>query len=221
MNNNVKSRLLDFIAHIGMNVRNFEVQCKLSNGFVKNISKGIGAEKLRSILQQFPQLNSEWLLTGEGEMLISPPCQPDKQSGNSAMAFNLVPLIPVGAFAGSVKGFSSEGVELSHCDKVVSPVHGADIAIDVTGDSMEPDFPNGCRVFCARIYEESFIAWGNTFVVDTVNGAFLKRIFPSSEEPTAIEARSNNRDYPAFLIPKSSVFGIYRVLMMARGYSLY
>ena len=67
----VKERLIRFIKAEGLSVRRFEMLTGLSNGFVKNMSKGLGADKLRSILQVFPQLNSTWLLTGEGEMLVS------------------------------------------------------------------------------------------------------------------------------------------------------
>lgn len=42
----------------------------MSNGFVNNISKGIGADKLQRILRSFPDLNQSWLLNGEGEMLL-------------------------------------------------------------------------------------------------------------------------------------------------------
>lgn len=41
----------------------------LSNGYVNNISKGIGADKLQRILGAYPMLNQDWLLTGEGEMV--------------------------------------------------------------------------------------------------------------------------------------------------------
>lgn len=65
----VKDRLVQFINHLRISTRAFEIACGFSNGFVKNISRGIGADKMRSILQTYPQLNSDWLITGEGEML--------------------------------------------------------------------------------------------------------------------------------------------------------
>lgn len=70
-NDSVRDRLIQFITHLQISTRAFEVSCGLSNGFVKNISKGIGADKMRSILQIYPQLNSDWLITGEGNMLRS------------------------------------------------------------------------------------------------------------------------------------------------------
>lgn len=35
------------------------------------MSKGIGADKLERILSKFPELSKQWLLYGEGDMLVS------------------------------------------------------------------------------------------------------------------------------------------------------
>ena len=41
----MKQRLIDFIKYKGLSQRKFERQIDVSNGFVNNISKGIGAVK--------------------------------------------------------------------------------------------------------------------------------------------------------------------------------
>lgn len=69
MEASVKQRLIEFIRYKGISQRKFEQNVSLSNGFVNNISKGIGADKLQKILSIYPDLNQAWLLTGEGEML--------------------------------------------------------------------------------------------------------------------------------------------------------
>lgn len=69
MEQTVKQRLITFIRYKGLSQAKFEKSIGASNGFVNNISKGIGAEKLQRILNEFPELNSAWLLYGEGEML--------------------------------------------------------------------------------------------------------------------------------------------------------
>lgn len=45
----------------------------MSTGYINNISKGIGSEKLLNISEKYPQLNTSWLINGEGEMLRSQP----------------------------------------------------------------------------------------------------------------------------------------------------
>lgn len=69
----IKERLKLYIKEKGLSQGKFEKKAGLSNGFVNNISKGIGSEKLQSIFCNFPDLNQDWLLTGEGDMLK--PCQ--------------------------------------------------------------------------------------------------------------------------------------------------
>ena len=69
METSVKQRLIDFIKYKGISQRKFELNVGVSNGFVNNISKGIGADKLQKFLSVYPELNQEWLLTGEGNML--------------------------------------------------------------------------------------------------------------------------------------------------------
>ena len=60
---------MEFVRYKGIPVSTFEQLCGLSNAYVKNISKGVGADKLEKILNAFPELNRTWLLTGEGSML--------------------------------------------------------------------------------------------------------------------------------------------------------
>lgn len=68
----VKERLKDFIKMLGMGQGAFEKTVGLSNGYVNNIRQSIQPDKLQKIALHFPQLNTGWLMTGEGNMLKSP-----------------------------------------------------------------------------------------------------------------------------------------------------
>lgn len=65
----IKNRTLTFISSKKLSVKQFEELCDLSNGYVSSMRKGFGTQKLENVLNQFPELNREWLLFGEGEML--------------------------------------------------------------------------------------------------------------------------------------------------------
>lgn len=65
----VKERIISFINSEEISVSSFEKSTGLSNGFVKNIGKSIGMDKLEKILNSYRNLNGEWLMTGEGSML--------------------------------------------------------------------------------------------------------------------------------------------------------
>ena len=71
-NQTVKDRLKDFIKYLGIGQSKFEKKCNLSNGYINNSKGNFGASKLEYILKLHPELNREWLLYGEGEMLKSP-----------------------------------------------------------------------------------------------------------------------------------------------------
>lgn len=65
----IKERILEFIKYKDLPIKQFEEMCGLSNGYISSMRKGFGASKLDNVLNQFPELNREWLLYGEGEML--------------------------------------------------------------------------------------------------------------------------------------------------------
>lgn len=152
-----------------------------------------------------------WLLTGEGEML-----KDDVSTEIHIQMGERVPLIPASAFAGGVKGFAAEAHMLERCEKVNSPVAGAEMAIPITGDSMEPDYPDGSLAYIRKINEAAFIPWGHTVILDTENGAFIKKIYPDNDNEVYVWAKSINPNYPPMHIPKTSIHNIFRVLGIAR-----
>lgn len=72
MEEGIKQRTIKFVKSLNITMKNFENQCGLSNGYVSAMRKGFGRAKLENVLSSFPQLNRDWLLYGEGEMLRSP-----------------------------------------------------------------------------------------------------------------------------------------------------
>ena len=214
MEGTVKERTIQFIKYKGISMKSFEELCSLSTGYVTSMRKGYGSEKLNNVLIAFPDLNRDWLLYGEGEMLKSKndPCDKDG-SGNDEIEVEHVRLLPLFAHGGSLSDFTVS-VKDSDCEKVVSPVKGADFAIQVTGDSMAPEYPSGSVILIKKINESSFIEWGKAYVLDTENGSVVKKVVPSDKEG-CIRCVSINPDpsFAPFDVPLCSVFGIYRVLM--------
>ena len=78
----VKERVYAFIEFKGISVKKFEELCSLSNGYIKSMRKGFGDDKLNNVLNMFPDLNREWLLYGEGEMLNQKVVQNNKHGDN-------------------------------------------------------------------------------------------------------------------------------------------
>ena len=122
-----------------------------------------------------------------------------------------IPLLPISAQGGSFNDFVVS-VKDSECEKIISPIKGADFAMSVSGDSMAPEYPSGSQILIKRINEKAFIDWGRVYVLDTCNGTVIKRLFPSEKED-AVVCKSINPEYPPFEVSFEDVYGVYRVLM--------
>lgn len=216
----LQDRIRQFISYIGLTVSEFEGKAGLSNGSVSKMGDGTRRTTIDKISNSFPELSKVWLLTGEGEMLnTDAPVVEQRKQESEENEGKLIPLLPLSAEGGSLDGFDNLGVSLPDCEVIYSPIKDADMAITVSGKSMEPDYPEGCRVVVKRINHALFIEWGREYVLDTANGIVLKTLEPS-DDPNFIRCTSLNPDqrrYAPFEIPKESVRGVYRVhLMMGR-----
>lgn len=70
----ILNRLKEYIDYKGISIAAFERSIGMSNAsFGKSLKNGgaIGTDKLEYILNIYSDINSEWLLYGKGEMLIS------------------------------------------------------------------------------------------------------------------------------------------------------
>ncbi|MDR1112225.1 MAG: hypothetical protein LBL18_00465 [Bacteroidales bacterium] len=65
----IKDRTLEYIRYKKIPIKQFEEKSKLSNGYISSMRKGFGTGKLENVLKAFPDINRDWLLYGEGDML--------------------------------------------------------------------------------------------------------------------------------------------------------
>lgn len=71
MLNTVRERLTEYLKVKKISKSAFGRAIGASSAFVTSIQKTIGSEKIQAITLNYPDLNIEWLLTGEGKMLKS------------------------------------------------------------------------------------------------------------------------------------------------------
>ena len=69
----MKKRLIEFLKYLGIGQDKFAKNVGLSRGYVNNIKENITMKTVDKILKAYPELNKNWLLTGEGEMLNDHP----------------------------------------------------------------------------------------------------------------------------------------------------
>lgn len=65
----IKERFILFIEYKKLSKRKFQESIGVSNSYIQNITNSIGADVLNRIVITYPELNTQWLLSGNGEML--------------------------------------------------------------------------------------------------------------------------------------------------------
>lgn len=208
-------RLLQIVEYYKLSVREFERVIGVSEGVInKTIARntGLKAETIQKIVEKFPQISLNWILLGEGEMLKSEDKPVAKQTDNPNEG---IPLIPVEAMAGAL---TCDNTILEYeCDRYVVPMFkGADFLIPVKGSSMYPKYSSGDIVACQRVdMNNLFFQWNKVYVIDTNQGALIKRIKPGHDE-NHILIVSDNEKYDPFELPYSAIHAVALVIGVIR-----
>lgn len=205
MEDTIKQRIIRYVKSKKISQRHFEIASGLSNGFVNNIVKTIGADKLHKIALAFPDLNADWLLTGEGSMLKDEP-QPviSYTSG--------VPYYDVDFQL----GFDELVPEYRQNPDFLIQMPGYDNATlwcNASGNSMKPEINNGDIVALKKIEDFSFLPFGDVYAIVTTNGMrTIKRLGRSSQEGCYRLIPTNKDEYDEQDIPINMLLHVYRVL---------
>ena len=249
---NTLKRIKQYIDYKGITNQNFEKLIGFSNGAfasqLKN-NRTIGVDKLENILIAFPELNPEWLLTGNGEMIktkskknvieknynknynenynkpnvkkryaIESPEMPLDTEENAVYKSNTgIPLIPIDAMA----GFGTGAVQVMHYDtsKYIVPEFSelnVDFMIRVKGSSMVPKYNSGDLVACKKlVITDIFFQWNKVYVLDTEQGALIKRVKKGSRD-NYILLISDNKNYDPFELHLSKIFAVALVVGVIR-----
>ncbi|WP_195425896.1 S24 family peptidase [Bacteroides cellulosilyticus] len=210
----IKDRISEFIQYKNITIAEFERNVSLANGYIKKFKGSIGSDKLSNIISYYPDININWLITGEGSML--------KSENSNMVAEPLVeygkkqtkPRIPYTAAAGSLTS-AVEGITADQCEQIprINIFPEYDFTIIIKGDSMEPKYEGGDEVACKRIDSTSFIQWGKVHVLDTAQGILIKRTYENGEK---IRCVSYNPEYPDFSIDKSEIYSMSLVVGLVR-----
>jgi hypothetical protein len=154
-----KERIIErfdkYMSFRGLNDNDVTRDLEFSNGLLgksRKPGRDLSRKAADEILQRYTDLNKVWLLTGDGDMLRN-------INNESELEISLIRLLPISAYGGTLNDFIVS-VKESDCERVNSPVKAADFAITVAGDSMAPEFPNGCQILIKKVDESAFLEWG-------------------------------------------------------------
>ena len=213
-------RIYKYIDIKGLKIAEFERKNSLSNGYLKKMLQrkaDIGESILNSILENSPDISAEWLLTGNGSMLKSEIKEAGEVVKVNADEQQAIPLVNVNAVA----GFGNDNFAIARedvKDYYVIPKFRhckVDFMIELSGNSMYPQYNSGDVVACTVIKESRFIQWNRVHIIATKEqGIMCKRIQQGTEGH--IKAVSVNPDYPPFEVPVSEITGLALVCGVIR-----
>ena len=216
MESSVKDRLIEFLKYKGIGQNRFAQTIGVSAGYVNNIRKSIQPDKINSIAKFYPELNTGWLLTGEGEMLkpIEIGANYYKKINNSVTEFKPRPHISITpAICGLPNGFEV-AVKKQDCEMLPLPVREEyDFSIIAKGDSMinhdnpERSIKAGDYIACRIWTSRSYVRWGEVYALATADGVIVKKVMPSDREGMIKCVSFNEKDgYLPFNLKIDEIF---------------
>jgi len=225
-------RIKEYLEDKGLSKYKFYKKTGFSNKFLDN-SSNMGTNKAEIILRYYPEINSEWLLTGKGAMIKDPSHLSDeelKKRGQDRKAkmkeFNYnfsssikekgTPLIPLDAMAGFGEGdtqvmdYDTERYIVPEFDEL-----NVDFMIRVKGSSMYPKYNSGDIVACKKLPLGTFFQWNKVYVLDTVQGPMIKRVKKSTLENNILIV-SDNISYDPFDLHTDELYSLAIVVGVIR-----
>ena len=208
----IKQNILLFLNSKGVTPYEFYKKSGVTRGILAQ-NNGISEDNLARFRAYAPEVNPEWLLTGRGDMIRHD--VEVERNMQSTLPPNGIPLVPLSAKAGRLTEDIS--VVEYECERYVVPAfRGADFMITVKGNSMFPSFLSGDIIACKRVtMDKLFFQWGHVYVLDTDQGAIVKRI-QKSDEKENIKVVSDNPQYAPFELPITSIYSVALVIGVIR-----
>ena len=201
-------RFSQYMEYKGLNDNQVTTQCNLGVGVIGGAKAGksdLGAKTIAKILEKYQDLNRVWLLTGEGEMLNTNnlPSNEEKQHGNIRY------WVDVSATGGSLDFLANPDEHKTKWINVPNFSECTD-AVNFWGDSMSPLYHSG-EVIILKEWKESFIDYGNVYLVITRNGNRMVKYLRRSAEESKVLCVSENKEFDPFEIDKSDILKLFVV----------
>lgn len=209
----LRERILQYISYEGITVQMFENKAMLSNGAVSKMGDNTRRSTLDKISNSFPNLNINWLITGEGKMC------------NEVQERNVDSELPHINYSKGVPYYNVDfigGFDIVLNDQTTVPEYLIDFKkyneatcwCNVTGHSMEPEITHGDIIALKRIEDFSFLPFGEVYAIVTRNGMrTIKRIGPSENvDCYSLIPTNKSLEYGVQDLRKDMIEIVYQVL---------
>ncbi len=197
---------------------NFAEICGITKSILSRLSDTT-AQATLSKIESNSDLNVEWLISGEGEMLKGIPksVQGARYVNNDDRLIPFYDVETTGGYNGKVS--SSEEGALSGYIQPGGWFDGRETAaIRHVGDSMT-EYPDGCVLAVKEVLEKRLLMFGETYVIETREYRVTKKVQSGRKENTLMLYSTNPEKYEdgrliyePFEIAMEDIIHIYKVL---------
>ena len=198
-------RFLQYLDYRGISENKATVECKLSQGLIHQAKSGksdLGIKTVDKIIDTYQDLDRNWLLTGNGEML--------KGAGElPAPSHRIRYWVDVDATAGGVTLFD-DMVSSQYIDLAIPEFRDCTDAVNLYGDSMLPLYKSG-QIIILKEWKESFIDYGNVYLVVTKKGNRMVKYLRKGSDADHVLCVSENKEFDSFEIPMDDILRLYLV----------
>lgn len=203
-----KDRLKLFIRKLGITEHFFIRRCGISRVRIAFLPDYPNESEMEAICKVYPQLNMNWVRTGEGNMIRSDVIAVDGSNVTT------IPLVPQVAYAGYLSGFADEEY-METLPTIPFIREGSDkyVAFEVNGNSMDDGssraYQNGDIVICKDIpfyiVRDNGLPTNKEYIIVHREGILLKNIKAINRANNTLELHSFNPIYSDMAISLEDV----------------
>lgn len=216
-----------------MSVRAFESEAGIKYSTISAaIKRGteLNTATLLKIIDTYDDIDTDWLMKGEGEMLKGetegiPPASPPVVTTHEDLELpttdefeyvnndngGKIPVVHELAFAtidpedpGKIQG-----------DDVyyIKEFRNADFLMRMQGDYMSPKYRSGDLLACRNVKEDCFYQWGRIYALLTCHqGLVIGRVYEHFQNTIFVTVKPINPDYPEWVVPIDEIARIALVI---------
>lgn len=202
----IRDRIKKLYHHEDMSMRQFALSIERPpSNFSKILSgeRNIPKTLVQEILKQYPNVNKQWLLFGEGPMY--------EGGQDYSHPTDTKPRLPRTLTSGHLTDYF-EGDKRHLCQEkpVIKQFPDYDFSLFLKTDRMSPNYRRGDELFFKKT---DIKEWGSCFLLDTNEGPKFKKVYEDLDEkgkPVYRCVSFNKVEYPDFFIPREMVNGFYK-----------
>lgn len=202
-----KDRLKEFLSYKKIGRNKFETKLGIASGYMSSKGVTITSEVIEKASAEFPDLNLDWLITGNGPMLKEAPTAVVVRDEPEKGAIPYYNDLPVSAGERGLAGIPSNE-KPSGWIRVPGVI--AELgAFPVIGCSMEPYIHAGDFIAVSAVNNWERVDPDKTYLIITTDERMIKHLMIDNEDTEILWCISPN--YPKFKIYKAEIQFIYRI----------